>query len=173
MVGYSRAAEWLPDVSTVTNEVVIRFRKSALDSIVAEAAASLDGKETGGILLGHTWDGHIVVTGAGGPGARARRTAVTFDRDLLHAQELANAAWMQDRSQWIGEWHTHPGGALAPSPRDVASYLTHLRDAELCFDQFVCVIAGLLSTDGLPLSAWIVRLGGVRQAPIEVVREIE
>ncbi|TQK17948.1 integrative and conjugative element protein (TIGR02256 family) [Microbacterium sp. SLBN-154] len=151
--------------------VPIRITRSALRLIASEAVASSDGRETGGVLLGISDGEHITIRHAGGPGPGARRTPMTFDRDLVYAQDLADEAWARDRSQWIGEWHTHSSGPLFPSPRDISSYLTHLADAELGFTQFVSVIVGPPTPEGTPISGWIVRSAQTVASPIEAIEE--
>lgn len=136
----------------------IKVTATALQVISVEAMASLDGAETGGILLGgSSSDGsEVIVHHAGGPGRNALRTPTRFDRDLRHAQRLAEYAWHVDGSQWIGEWHTHPTGPLMPSDRDLSSYYAHLSDVELGFRQFVSII-GVIHNDQTILSGWIIR----------------
>lgn len=161
------AAREVPDVRTVDqdlNRPNVVVRRSALQLIATEAVASLDGTETGGILLGSTESERIEIRHAGGPGPGARRTAATFDRDLRHAQQIAADAWEKDRSQWIGEWHTHPRGPIAPSGRDIASYQAHLRDPDLGFREFICLIVGVPRDGTTPLAAWIVRTGSIQPA---------
>lgn len=144
----------------------IYFAATALHAIRAEASVSLDGAETGGILLGRadTSGLETFVKHAGGPGPNALRTPERFDRDLEHAQRFAEYAWHLDGSEWIGEWHTHPAGLMAPSDRDLSSYQAHLADVELRFPQFVCVIVGLHDTHGVTLSGWIIRPTAVLSA---------
>lgn len=91
--------------------------------ILREAAASSDGKETGGILLGFGGPGGPCwVTEAAGPGPRAIRSATRFVRDLDHSEAAAEAAFALDGSLWLGDWHTHPGGPAALSAVDLHSY---------------------------------------------------
>lgn len=122
----------------------VRFQMSeqALGAITTEAKASKDGRETGGILLGHDHhsDGLLQVTEAGGPGAKARRSAKRFLRDLDHARTLGDLAYERDGSVWLGEWHTHPKGSPLPSPSDLATYLGLLADDSLGFDSFASII---------------------------------
>lgn len=128
----------------------------ALSAIAREAVQSVDGLETGGILLGNDAADGIDIRHAGGPGPNATRGERTFTRDLDHARRLANSAWSEDRSQWIGEWHTHPTGGLSPSEVDLHSYLRHLHDPELRFDRFVVIIAGFDSFAHVIVATWIV-----------------
>ncbi|MBE7955738.1 Mov34/MPN/PAD-1 family protein [Microbacterium sp. R1] len=153
----------MTDVATTPT---IILAATALRMISAEAIISLDGAETGGILLGPTPsdDSEVVVQHAGGPGPDAFRAPTRFDRDLRYAQRLADYAWHVDGSQWVGEWHTHPTGPMTPSDRDLASYYAHLSDAELGFRQFVCVIVAIRDDRSATLSGWIVRPAGVLAA---------
>jgi integrative and conjugative element protein (TIGR02256 family) len=88
------------------------------------ADASRDGRETGGILLGHgpNAEGSIEIAHVGDPGPGAERRSDFFLRDLHHGRRLAAKAWLEDGSDWIGEWHTHPAGGCEPSPRDLRTY---------------------------------------------------
>jgi integrative and conjugative element protein (TIGR02256 family) len=119
--------------------VVISSRAAV--TITDDAAQSTDGKETGGLLLGHIEpDGIAQVRYAGGPGPAAVRGPAFFLRDLHHAQRVAADAFARDGSMWIGEWHTHPRAAPAPSEQDLRTYLGFLDDPELSLDAFVAII---------------------------------
>lgn len=113
---------------------------SAMSAIAEEARASTDGLETGGILLGTAEPDAIVVRHAGRPGPNAIRLPNFFQRDLQHAQSVADQAFALDHSIWIGEWHTHLHAASTPSTRDLATYQTLLSDPELAFHYFVAII---------------------------------
>ncbi len=121
---------------------VVRIRGDALRIIIAEAPASTDGRETGGILLGHdpAADGGIEVTTAGDPGPAADRRSDSFRRDLAHAQRLADEAYAHDGSVWLGEWHTHPMGPPAPSSQDMTTYRNLFAHDELDFERIVSLI---------------------------------
>lgn len=127
-----------------------------LSSIMREALRSIDGLEIGGILLGEDVTDRIDIRHAGGPGPNATRGKRTFMRDLDHARRLADSAWSEDGSQWIGEWHTHPAGGLYPSEVDLHSYMRHLHDRELGFDRFVVIIAGFDRSAQVVLAIWLV-----------------
>ena len=122
----------------------VRLSARALEAIATHAAASADGRETGGILLGYEENdlGAMLVMEAGNPGPNAERRPDFFRRDLTHAQRLADEALANSGSRWIGEWHTHPGGTLAPSRTDLRTYRSFLRDPELGFSSFLAVIVG-------------------------------
>lgn len=134
--------------------------------IAGEATRSQDGLETGGILLGTDTTGTVVIYDAGGPGPNAKRAPNAFHRDLNHAQTLAETAWKAHRWQWLGEWHTHLSGQLAPSDLDLTSYMRHLHDAELKFGRFVAVIVGLSPGNDVLAATWLVDRQRVRLVPL-------
>jgi integrative and conjugative element protein (TIGR02256 family) len=113
---------------------------SAIQAIEHEAQASVDGTETGGILLGTSDRDILIIRHAGGPGPSAIRRRDFFQRDLEHAQRLGDQAFDADRSIWIGDWHTHLHAPPVPSARDLATYRRLLADPELEFERFVAVI---------------------------------
>jgi integrative and conjugative element protein (TIGR02256 family) len=123
--------------------VSIELDAEVSDVIKEMARESEDGRETGGILLGRRPDeaGVVQVERAGDPGPKARREPGFFLRDLERAQELADAAWAENKAIWVGEWHTHVHGDPRPSPTDLATYAGHLAAAELEFEVFVSIIA--------------------------------
>jgi integrative and conjugative element protein (TIGR02256 family) len=112
-------------------------------AISLHAAAAEDGREAGGILLGHHHDrpqSVIDVVHAGDAGPRSVRQISLFRRDVAHAQALADLAYSTDGSIWLGEWHTHPRGLSQPSRLDLTSYQRMLADPELGFTFFLAVI---------------------------------
>ena len=139
--------------------------------IAREATRSRDGLETGGILLGSDDFNDIVIRHAGGPGPNARREPDRFLRDLAYAQRLAEIAWKEDQSQWIGEWHTHPSGDLAPSSYDLDAYSRHLRDPELGFNRFIAVIVGVTLTREATSVVWIVDQESARPVPVTLAKD--
>ncbi|WP_218221836.1 Mov34/MPN/PAD-1 family protein [Nesterenkonia sp. Act20] len=139
----------------------------ALTTMVREAARSVDGLETGGILLGVDSTDGMLIRHAGGPGPKAQRGERTFLRDLDHAQNLARSAWAEDGSQWVGEWHTHPTGGPSPSEVDCRSYMRHLNDVDLGFEEFVAIIAGFDSSGGVILATWLIERDRIRPVAAE------
>lgn len=90
--------------------------------ILAEAQRALP-NETGGVLLGWSTDSDIVITHAVGPGARAEHQPTRFlpDRDW-QADEIARLYEESGRTiEYLGDWHTHPGGDPYPSALDSAA----------------------------------------------------
>ena len=79
--------------------------------------------ETGGVLLGY-WGGTTaepVVTHVLGPGPDAMHSRNQFTPDQeYHIAEIARLyADSGRRLHYLGDWHTHPGGAPALSKRDL------------------------------------------------------
>lgn len=151
--------------------VTVFITDTALAAIVHEAHQSLDGLEIGGILLGTETANGIVIRHAGGAGPNAHRGANFFLRDLTYAQQIAEAAWEADQSQWIGEWHTHPTGGFAPSEVDLGSYTRHVHDQELGFRQFIAVIACFNASAEIVVATWQIEQNGVR--PVQLMRLAE
>lgn len=129
----------------------VAIDRSALSAIVAEAKRSVDGLETGGILLGDDTihipgphDDGPYVRHAGGPGPAAVRQANFFRPDYLQAQRDALDAFALDGSNWLGTWHTHPGlGPVRhtrPSSADLRVYRQHLADEAVGLTRFVALI---------------------------------
>jgi integrative and conjugative element protein (TIGR02256 family) len=141
----------------------VTIANAAARAIVKESAASDDGAETGGILLGHDDDGPFNVRIAGGPGPAAKRSPRRFLRDLEHARVLADEAYDVDGSVWIGEWHTHPNGPAAPSALDLTTYAGHLADNTLGFARYLSLIVLPCPKhrwDHVHVAAWVVDSGG-------------
>jgi integrative and conjugative element protein (TIGR02256 family) len=99
--------------------VIVWVADDVIAAVRDEAARHAE-EETGGMLLGYRADDDAVVVAVVGPGPGAQRTASTF---------LPDASWQQDRlaevyaasgrtTGYLGDWHTHPGGRPALSPRD-------------------------------------------------------
>jgi integrative and conjugative element protein (TIGR02256 family) len=130
----------LREAVTDTVPASIILATSVVNTIAHEAQASRDGTETGGILLGTTEGNSLVIRHAGGPGRHAIRRATFFQRDRDHSQTLGDRAFEQDRSVWVGEWHTHLAAPAVPSSRDIATYQNLLADPELAFDFFIAII---------------------------------
>lgn len=130
---------WLPNVRA-TSSVVVGARAQA--TLARHAPASADGRETGGIVLGHDdgLGGTIHVRHCGGPGPRALREPDRFCRDLAFAQQLAEEAAQRDGARWIGEWHTHLNEAPEPSDTDLRTYRQLLMDSEAQLTRVLALI---------------------------------
>jgi len=147
--------------------LIVTVTDTCRAAISLNAAAAADGKETGGILLGHHHNYSqpvLDVVHAGDAGPRAVRQAAFFQRDVTHAQALADVAYSTDGSVWLGEWHTHPGRLSKPSFLDLASYRQMPDDPELEFTFFLAVIVLSGQADGWDrpcLTGWVVSTANV------------
>lgn len=96
---------------------------------IARYAAAYPTLETGGMLLGYWAVGddagdssadEVVVVATIGPGPQAQRgrTWLRPDHDW-QLRQLEDAYVQSGRTvTYLGDWHTHPGGAPVPSRRD-------------------------------------------------------
>jgi integrative and conjugative element protein (TIGR02256 family) len=151
---------------------LVAIKTRALDVIRQEVTATAgDGLETGGILLGHEGTSGSVPTilVAGDPGPRAIRQTHRFSRDRVHAQALADRAWSQHQAQWIGDWHTHPGGLAVPSDFDMSSYARQLADPDLDFTEFITLIVATRRAEPARLAAWVIDSAGAVLATLQVI----
>jgi integrative and conjugative element protein (TIGR02256 family) len=154
---------------TSDTDPVITLSERACAVIIQETQAANDGCETGGILLGAVFNRDADIRHAGRPGPAAIRTPTAFLRDLASAQAFAEAAWAVDRSQWIGEWHTHPGMSPIPSATDVTTYADFLDDPALAFAEFISVIVSPTES-GPALAGWWCGDGIIRPATVRLGR---
>lgn len=134
---------------------------------------STDGRETGGLLLGHDpgLTATPVVRHVGDAGPRAIRERDQFVRDPVHGQRCADTAFALDGSVWIGDWHTHLVDLPTPSPRDLASYRRLLHDPDLSFARFLAliVLAGPDNDWANPrLHAWSYTGTVLRELPVQI-----
>lgn len=76
--------------------------------------------ETGGTLMGYHAEGEVVITAITGPGPKEVHAENAFVPDYEHQDaEIAKVYAASDRHHtYLGDWHTHPGGGAALSPRD-------------------------------------------------------
>lgn len=146
---------------------VLKMSVPAHNAIVDEVRAVDESLETGGVLLGHNLGQEVLIGAAGGPGDGALHRPTLFHRDTRHATQLASEAWDRDRSQWLGEWHTHPHGSLMPSRLDLATYRSHLQDESLGFDSFIAIQVHSRRDDVL-MVAWIVTSRSLERVPIRL-----
>lgn len=158
---------------SIPQPMLLDVAASAYASIATCAVAAADGRETGGVLLGHDPGGRVIyIRRAGDAGPAAVRKPDRFARDADHAQQLAEIAFAADRSLWIGEWHTHPNGFAQPSPTDLAAYVALLDDRGLGLVRFVAVIVTASPQQGWQspvLTPWLIQQGGVLGMTLSVV----
>lgn len=129
-----------------------------MEWLVAEANHKAP-DETGGVLLGVYSQQQAVVTHIVGPGPNAQHSRLAFCPDYDYQDEQIGRIYDQTnrRIDYLGDWHTHPGGAAYLSRRDK---LTLRRIAADVDARCPCPIMLILSPgpDWRP-SGWHARLG--------------
>lgn len=97
----------------------LRIGRALFGEVATLAAASYP-YETGGIILGRETDHACTVSEVIGPGPSAEHRRASFDPD--HGWQVAEVArlWRDQKGKitYLGDWHSHPGGAPRPSPLD-------------------------------------------------------
>ena len=135
------------------------FSEGALADLAAQVRRRLP-HETGGLLVGYDDpSGAPVVTAVVGAGPRALHAAARFRPDARFQQERLAELYEQSgrTSRYLGDWHTHPNGVVAPSRRDrrVLRRISRTRAARV--PRPVMVIAGPAPGRGdeLLVAAWV------------------
>ena len=160
------SAPRMPHLRAVTRAVMTG---RALRELARHAAASSDGRETGGIVLGRDGGlgGDLHVLHCGDPGPVAVRRRSQFSRDVAHAQRLADAAAASDGSAWIGEWHTHLVDLPTPSDADLRTYRRLLDDPDTQLSRLLALIVLQgAAGDQLTVFAWSFTGSVLRQLPV-------
>jgi integrative and conjugative element protein (TIGR02256 family) len=100
--------------------------------------------ETGGVLLGWRNGDDVVVSRVVGPGPGAQHESSTFHPDSeWQAARIADLYEQAGRRmEYLGDWHTHPGGRPRPSRRDERTLRHIARTAEARCPDPVMVILG-------------------------------
>src|SRR4051794_14610406 len=98
---------------------------TSAEAVIRAEARSRRFVETGGPLFGYTdpssRDSVVAIACGPGPKARHRPRSLAPDPDATDAAIREVHARSRGSFSYIGEWHTHPGGAARPSRRDLAA----------------------------------------------------
>ncbi len=103
-------------------DVRVILNTAAVEAIRAESERRSP-LESGGVLIGHLDTlGRTRITSATGPGPLAMHSYDRFrrDGDFTQAEVDLRHTTSQGRDDYIGEWHSHPGGE-GPSRMDLQS----------------------------------------------------
>ena len=100
----------------VPNEVI--------EGIRAHVLSTFTGREQGGLLLGFRKHGAIEIHSASFPARWDLATSTHFRRSERGHRLKALREWIRSNQtvDWIGEWHTHPGGKSQPSSVDLHNW---------------------------------------------------
>lgn len=98
--------------------------KSVLDEIRKHEKNWPRGRERGGLLLGYRKANAIQIDSATFPSPWDYATPTLFQRSERGHRLRALREWVRSGQtiDWVGEWHTHPGGLAAPSFVDRRSW---------------------------------------------------
>lgn len=150
----------------VSATVEVRLTDAALRLIEKVALASAN-KETGGILIGrYENDGNVaVVTAATGRPADSSSGRAWFQRGISGLTAKLRARWAHGE-YYLGEWHSHPGGAPNPSSNDIREMRSISIDTSYRCPKPIMVIAGT-SGQSMRVSVSILENGGlIRLKPL-------
>ncbi len=119
--------------------------------------------ETGGVLVGHysCERDTAVVTQALEPPRDSVHGRSRFSRGLDGISEVLLSLWRKPPSRrryYLGEWHSHPSGDAAPSPRDANQMQRIAEGTYHCPEPILLLLAGSPRA-GWRLRAWVFRCG--------------
>ena len=126
-------------------------------------------RETGGVLLGWRSGVDVVVSHVVGPGPGAHHERTTFHPDSAwQAERIVELYELSGRRlEYLGDWHTHPGGRPWPSRRDERT-LRHIAAASeaRCPDPIMVILGTGAADDAAAweVGAFVLR-GGSRWRP--------
>ncbi|HYF66629.1 MAG TPA: Mov34/MPN/PAD-1 family protein [Ohtaekwangia sp.] len=100
----------------------ILIKKSAADILVSETL-KFKKLETGGVLSGYYEKDFLIIDSVSGPGPNAHHQVDEFIIDKEYMDLYLDQQYRDSDGQniYIGEWHTHPQEAPAPSEQDLVS----------------------------------------------------
>ncbi|WP_390902658.1 Mov34/MPN/PAD-1 family protein [Sphingomonas oryzagri] len=106
--------------------VRLLFDRTVRASLIRFHARATHRLESGGLLLGYRKGSDLHVVDATFPSRWDRATRTMFHRSAIDHRRKAFKAWRTSSGtiDWIGEWHTHPGGTARPSSIDLRSWAT-------------------------------------------------
>lgn len=91
-------------------------------SRVLELSRRAAPKETGGVLVGYYTEAQdcAVVMEVSAPPPDSKSTRNSFVRGTVGLQGWLNKLWRNERTFYLGDWHSHPGQAPSASLTDIA-----------------------------------------------------
>lgn len=100
--------------------------------------------ESGGILIGLIYKGHIEIKEITVPGKLDRLGQFFFIRSKNGAQSRINKAWKKTTGalNYLGEWHTHPIQNPTPSQDDRKMIKKQLKETKMEIDFLFLLIVG-------------------------------
>lgn len=98
----------------------VLFRHAICNFFMQQVAACRATPESGGILIGSYRGPHLEIVALTGPGPTDVPSLTSFVKHDPQHQAAATVAWRKSlgTKTYVGEWHTHPVGDVAPSRTD-------------------------------------------------------
>lgn len=143
------------------HDITLRLSAEARRTIESQALAA-GNQETGGVLIGsYDRDGRrATVTEATMKSKDSRSGRTWFQRGVRGLQDVLQLRWSQAQ-YYIGEWHSHPGGAPEPSGNDVREMQAISREISYQCPKPIMIIAGTAGGGTVDLSASVVDGGAL------------
>lgn len=130
----------------LSNEGVIELDKIALNEMLSFRQKTKNDLEAGGVLIGRfiTDSKNIVVDEATKPFLSDIRERRRFNRGLEH-QKVIDDKWdlSNGKSNYLGEWHTHPEKYPEPSKQDIREWKKILKNDIFSSRYLYFVIVGI------------------------------
>lgn len=126
--------------------------------------------ETGGLLLGYRVSPvEAVITRLVGPGPLADHREDGFAPDTDYQEQKLARIYKETegKATYLGDWHTHPGAAPRPSPKDRRTIERIARSTEALCEMPLMVLVGESEGDWQAL-AWQGRLTARGRLIVEV-----
>lgn len=100
--------------------------------------------ETGGVLIGHYDDQlrRAIVTQIWGPAPDSKAGPTWFVRGTRGLTVQLEHTWYKTGDYYLGEWHHHPWGTLAPSTTDISQMRTIASDMAYRCPEPLLIIVG-------------------------------
>lgn len=129
-------------------------------------------REVGGVLMGYITGMNVVVTDVIGPGPRAQLREDEFRPDSdWQSREIARIYGESGRTTtYLGDWHTHPESAPAPSPKDMMTAKRIARTKESRVRRPVMLILGKKNDGQLALAGYRYVRGRLRACTVKLYR---
>jgi integrative and conjugative element protein (TIGR02256 family) len=95
----------------------VALEQQALDLMLGFSQREPNSHEAGGVLIGERKNRGLTIKLATPPQSADRSSRTRFYRSEQGHQQLVNEAWLASggRSDYVGEWHTHPEEQPNPS----------------------------------------------------------
>jgi integrative and conjugative element protein (TIGR02256 family) len=152
---------------------IVLITASSLALIKSEATDKFP-LETGGVLMGYRLpqEMQITITAVIGPGPAARHNRTTFLPD--HEYQVREIASLYESSgrehTYLGDWHSHPRGSMAPSARDltVMGRISNTTSAR-CAEPLLFLVVGGPEKWDLCMWRWKTGTKAETVEPLEIV----